>query len=596
MNLSRRIHRVLAAGCVALASWFSVAAPAAQNDPAAMLTQADRIKTSDNARFAEILRRLDADPTSLSRTQQDLLQYFHGWESAFQNDNEAAIRTWRAVAAHASDPDLRLRATGSLINVLVNVTRYEEAYELQDGLIVALPDVRDRKTRLRILVNAGLLYANAGQGDLALHYADQMLAEADGDFSACQAQYLRMLVFSKMHGNAFEANYPVALSSCAKANEPLYTDSIRVFAAERDLDQNHPDAARAALEPYLAEARTTGYQDLMDEMEATLARAAWMQGDGKDARAHALRVTHAGSKLDTQSVAYKVLSEVAKSAGDTAAALAWYEKYATADKGYLNDVSARAIAYQMVHQQVQEKKAQVAALSQQNQVLKLKQAVSRKDMIAAELGVALLLVVLGSIALYAYRTKRSQLKFQKLARRDGLTEIYNRQYFVELAEQELVYCRNSVRDVSVVAIDLDHFKEINDTHGHAAGDFALKRAVAACQQHLRSVDIFGRLGGEEFGILMPDCVPERARDIAEAMRAEIAALHATESGPNFPVSASFGVTAARWSGYDLLQLLAQADSALYQAKRDGRNRVVAVAGPPAANSEPPPGVADRRKA
>jgi diguanylate cyclase (GGDEF)-like protein len=199
--------------------------------------------------------------------------------------------------------------------------------------------------------------------------------------------------------------------------------------------------------------------------------------------------------------------------------------------------------------------------------------------------------------MYAYRTKKSQLKFRKLARRDGLTEIFNRQYFVEVAEQELEYCRKSVRDVSVVAIDLDHFKLINDNHGHAAGDFALKRAVVACQKHLRSVDVFGRLGGEEFGIMMPDCVPERAIDIAEKMRQEIASLKGTEGEPDFEVTASFGVTAARWSGYNLLQLLAQADSALYQAKREGRNRVVAIAGPPAANSGAPAAdVSDWRRA
>jgi diguanylate cyclase (GGDEF)-like protein len=103
----------------------------------------------------------------------------------------------------------------------------------------------------------------------------------------------------------------------------------------------------------------------------------------------------------------------------------------------------------------------------------------------------------------------------------------------------------------------------------------LKRAVAACQAQLRSTDIFGRLGGEEFGILMPDCVPERAADQAELMRKAIAGLsELAEDGIDFPVHASFGVSAARWSGYKLPQLLAHADSALYQAKREGRNRVV----------------------
>ncbi|MBS0457605.1 MAG: GGDEF domain-containing protein, partial [Proteobacteria bacterium] len=157
-------------------------------------------------------------------------------------------------------------------------------------------------------------------------------------------------------------------------------------------------------------------------------------------------------------------------------------------------------------------------------------------------------------------------------------------------------CRKSMRDASVIAIDLDHFKQINDNHGHAAGDAALKAAVAACQKHLRSVDIFGRLGGEEFGILLPDCVPERAVDIAEAMRGEVAAIAGAQGGTGFPVTASFGVTAARWAGYDLVHLLAQADSALYQAKREGRDRVVLHGAPAVAPAGPPPGVEERRHA
>ncbi|MBS0193328.1 MAG: GGDEF domain-containing protein [Proteobacteria bacterium] len=596
MNPSRFIRSILVAACVALACGPPLAMCAAPSDPAALLEQADRIKTSNHADFVDLLRRLDADPTALSRPQQDQLQYFHAWEFAFQGDDAQAIKTLRSVAAHAADPDLRLRAQGSLVNVLVNATRYQEAYALLDGLLAALPGARDPMTRQRIFAQVTQLYIDSGQNDLALRYADRMLAEAQDDPMACQAQYYRMRVYSKLPGNTFETGYPAALARCVKAHEPLYTDSIRVFVAIRFLDQGHADAARAALEPYLQEARETGFVDLVEDVDATLARAAWAQGDAVTARAHALQVMRTGRNSFAVIVASKVLYEIAKAQGDTAAALAWHEKYAIADKGYTNDVSARALAYQMVHQQVQDKKAQIAALAQQNQVLTLKQSVSRKNMLVAWLGAALLLVVASSIALYAWRTKRSQLKFQKLARRDGLTEIHNRHYFIECAEAELAYCRKSMRSVSLVAIDLDHFKQINDTHGHAAGDQALKLAVAACSQHLRSVDVFGRMGGEEFNILLPDCVPEQAADIAGKMRAQIAALHGAKGGTAFPVTASFGVSAARWSGYDLAQLLAHADSALYQAKREGRDRVVVHGTASAVPGGPPVGIPERRLA
>jgi diguanylate cyclase (GGDEF)-like protein len=308
-----------------------------------------------------------------------------------------------------------------------------------------------------------------------------------------------------------------------------------------------------------------------------LAQAYWKTGDAQQAQHYAQRAIDNGIKNEyTEALvgAYNVLYQVAQQQGDYKSALAWHEKFAAADKGYLNLTSARMLAYQMVHQQVQAKKMQVDSLSKQNQVLQLRQQVSDKAAVTRKLSILLLLTVLGSIAFWAWRTKRSELKFMTLARRDGLTGIFNRQYFLEAGEELLAYSARSTRDACVVVIDLDHFKLINDTHGHAMGDMVLKSAVTICQAHLRSVDVFGRTGGEEFAIAMPDCDLEEAMHLAERLRRAIAGLFSADEGTAFPVHASFGVAATSCSGHQLKQLMAHADSALYQAKREGRNRVV----------------------
>ena len=593
---ARRGRTARAVAGIALALWLPLAAAVAADTPAGLLQQADSIKTTDHAGFVERLHRLDADPTALGPAQQDLLQYLHGWEAAYEGDDQTSLRILHQLAAHARDPNLRLRATGSAVNVLANATRYAEAYALLDGLVAALPAVRDPPTRQRILANAATLYAEAGQIDLALSYADQMLASADSDTVACQAQYYRMLALSQRADGAFEAGYPEALARCTQANDGLYANSIRVLAAERYLDHKQPVAAAAALQRHLAAIDRIGYPALSEEVQATLARIAWAQGNGERARALALQAAKTGSNSVALIAASQVLYEIAQTKGDAADALHWYIRYADAEKGHLNDLSARALAYQQIHQQVQEKKAQLVTLRQRNQVLELQRTVDRRSRTEIELAIALLLVVLGSIGLYAWRTKRSERKFQKLAQRDGLTGILNRQHFIERARAELGYCAKSLREACLIAIDLDHFKQINDSHGHAAGDSALLAAVAACQRHLRSVDLFGRMGGEEFAILLPDTVPERAADIAEAMRAQIVALGDAPDGPGVPLSASFGIAAARVSGYELQHLLAHADGALYRAKREGRNRVVRhdPATDPGADGLPH-GMADRRK-
>jgi diguanylate cyclase (GGDEF)-like protein len=197
--------------------------------------------------------------------------------------------------------------------------------------------------------------------------------------------------------------------------------------------------------------------------------------------------------------------------------------------------------------------------------------VAAKSAESARLYILLLLLVIASITLWTYRIKRSQMRFAKLARRDGLTGIVNREHFMEEAKAMLQSCARFQRDLCLIMIDLDNFKNVNDTHGHVAGDGVLKQTVEMCQLHMRAGDLFGRLGGEEFGVMVPDCTLETASHRAEELRQAIESF--ARAGVEVTVSASFGVATVRLSGYDLRQMLIHADSALYRAKRGGRNRV-----------------------
>jgi diguanylate cyclase (GGDEF)-like protein len=164
-----------------------------------------------------------------------------------------------------------------------------------------------------------------------------------------------------------------------------------------------------------------------------------------------------------------------------------------------------------------------------------------------------------------------------LSQIDGLTGIANRPHFLKQAQSALESAQKAQQPACIILCDLDHFKAINDKHGHAAGDQVLKQTVAQCQVFMRSTDLFGRFGGEEFSFLMAGCGPEDARLRAEQLRLTIAGLSYNNGTANSlagtRVSASFGVASSVASGYDLRLLLAHADSALYAAKRAGRNRV-----------------------
>jgi diguanylate cyclase (GGDEF)-like protein len=121
--------------------------------------------------------------------------------------------------------------------------------------------------------------------------------------------------------------------------------------------------------------------------------------------------------------------------------------------------------------------------------------------------------------------------------------------------------------------DLDHFKKVNDIFGHACGDWALKETIKACKGIGRQNDIFARLGGEEFCLVLPSCNIDAAMLRAEACRAAIEAIITEESGHDFSITASFGVTDVKRSGFTLDKLLADADMAAYTSKNAGRNRI-----------------------
>ncbi len=163
----------------------------------------------------------------------------------------------------------------------------------------------------------------------------------------------------------------------------------------------------------------------------------------------------------------------------------------------------------------------------------------------------------------------------QLATSDPLTGLWNRRYFTEMANGELGRVRRHGSNAGFLLLDLDHFKRVNDTWGHAAGDEVLRHFAGLVSGHLREVDVFARLGGEEFGVLLP-CIDDAAGALraAERLRDLIASNPAIVGNAPLPFSVSIGVAMldTEDSGFDML--FTRADEALYEAKRSGRNRAV----------------------
>ena len=156
---------------------------------------------------------------------------------------------------------------------------------------------------------------------------------------------------------------------------------------------------------------------------------------------------------------------------------------------------------------------------------------------------------------------------------DGLTQAYNKRYFLENLEKEIPRCTRHQRPLSLVMFDIDHFKKINDDHGHLTGDYVLRELARRVRTRVRKEEVFARYGGEEFAVTLPETTQDQAMKVGEDLRRLVAADAFDFEGDRIPVTISVGVSTTE------IEIAPEAfikmcDDNLYKAKRGGRNRVI----------------------
>jgi diguanylate cyclase (GGDEF)-like protein len=575
-----RFRPWLALAAVAFFVFFQPALAFAQEPYfASRIEQTESLRTIDHPRFLRLLEELHHQTSGMSDHERWQLRYLDAWQASFHGDYANADPMLRDVIDHSGDSALVAKASAVLMGDMGSNKRYEEAFELANRSVANLPQTQDTLARFMVLSYVAQLIRSAGQYDLAEKYVREMAQTRPPGVTPCQPMALLLTVLYSSHKlTSSSAELQRGIDACQAAGEPVFSEAIWLVKGSLYLDEDQPEKAIALLHRIAPGIRANQYYSHMLASQVELAQAYWERGDDAEARKAALAAlasSDPGDISESLRDAYQVLYRIEKKHGNAAAALSYYEHYVAQDKGYLDDLSARALAYQVVQQQILARKLETEELNKQNSVLKLQRALDAKAAETSRLYITLLIILLAAIAFWLFRTMRSQRRFKHMATRDGLTGILNHQHFVSEADRALRLLEKKLGHACLISIDLDHFKQINDTHGHAMGDAVLRRAVAVCQQQLRPADLFGRLGGEEFGILLHDCLRAQGMDIANRVRMAIGATPLEKDGGVVPVSASVGLASTDTSGYGLQRLCMEADAALYRAKRAGRNRVVA---------------------
>lgn len=551
-------------------------------DASAFLDQTESLRIKDHRQFAERLAQIHREAPALTMAEQWHLRYLDALEFSLEGNYAAAEKPLRDVIGHSGDPTLAAKASALLMNNLAVGRRYEDAFKLAQQLTIDLPRIQDKAVRLQVLGYLSQTLNLAGQTDLAIKYAHMMEDTVPPGMTSCYPRSkLVAALWSAKQLTSSSPDLKQAIDTCETARQPIVATAMQLTLGTLHLEEHQPAKTLSLLDRIAPGIRVNHYYPHTLSAQVQRAQAYEQLGKDEDARKAALAALAMASPDDINDYlkdAYEVLYRVAKRHGNTASALAYYEHYVAQNKGSLDDVAAQALAYQTVQQEVLTRKLETEELGKQNSVLKLQRALDAKAAETSRLYITLLIILLAAIALWLFRTMRSQRRFKHMANRDGLTGIYNHQHFIHEASRVLRLLEKKFGHACLISIDLDHFKQVNDTYGHAMGDVVLKLAVAICQQHLRPSDLFGRLGGEEFGILLHDCSREQGLDIANRIRIAIGTTPMEQDGSGVSISASVGMASTDTSGYELQRLCKEADSALYRAKRAGRNRVIADIG------------------
>ncbi|HET6553554.1 MAG TPA: GGDEF domain-containing protein [Dyella sp.] len=576
---TRRLGPWLVMGAMALCALPAMQAHAQASGMTVLLDETESLRTIDHPRFLRLLEEARQQTTLMSTRERWRLRYLDAWQASFEGDYVKADPLFQDVIAHSGDALLAAKSSAVLMDDMGNNKRYEEAFDLANRLVAELPSIQDKPTRFMVLSYLSQLLRSAGQYDLAAGYAREMSQSLPPGHTACQPMAMLLTTLYAAHKlSSSSEDLQQGIDACAAAKEPVFADTLWLVKASLHLDEDEPLKAIELLHRIEPGIQANQYYSNLLASKVELAQAYWKLGDDGNASKAALAAlasSDAGDISESLRDAYQVLYLIEKKRGNAAAALAYYEQYVTQDIGYLNDVSAKALAYDVAQQHMLAQKLETEKLSRQNNTLRLQQALANKAVETSRLYIALLLLVLLSIVFWLLRLKRSQLRFKKLSRIDGLTGISNHQHFFGDAGRALRQLERKGGVACLVSIDLDHFKQVNDTHGHAMGDSVLRRTVEICKKQLRPLDMFGRVGGEEFGVLLLDCTREQGLAIAGRIRTAIEASPVQGDDGLVSFSASVGIACTDTSGYALPRLCKEADAALYRAKRTGRNRVIA---------------------
>ena len=571
------------------------AGPAWSSTVGDMLARAYAVRSSDVKEFRALLaqtRTLAAHATPPEREHLELLQ---AHEQVLLGEYPTALATAKRLARDAGRPDIRYRSALLIANTAALTRDYTTGLHYLSLGLGMESEIDDPALRLIGPSVASILYNQLGESKLAREYAERQIEAGGPPRILCAAHENRVRAMTALVGTSSipEAVFNTAVAACKAANEPIGVHLVLASRARHLENVGRRADAVALLRKHLASVRKLGYARLTAEFYGQLAELYVADGNLAAAEQAATQIMALDGKDPhwmPLATAYRVLYLAAKERGDMAAALGFMEQYHLADKTLVDDAQARSYAIELSRHRAQEREQHAQVLSHQNRALMLEKRALAESARAMRLAIVLMGLAIAGVAYWAWHYKRTHRVLRRLSQTDSLTGLATRRHFGATAIRLLSRCEQRRQPMSVLLLDIDHFKRINDECGHAVGDWVLKQVANVGRSLCPNQDAIGRLGGEEFALTLSGVDIHEATALAERFRLLIAEVDYLSGGCNVPVTASIGVACSTHSGYEYQKLLADADRAMYSAKQGGRNSVAAAL--PSRASAPGDGAAE----
>ncbi|MGI2021916.1 tetratricopeptide repeat-containing diguanylate cyclase [Shewanella glacialipiscicola] len=555
----------------------SIAAPTNYDET---LTKIEKLQHSDLPAAINLLKTIESEFDTMSRSQQGRFLVFKGAASIYAGQYQAAIDMLSRSEALLKDSDMLFSAYSYEATAHIALRDFNDAFNAMGkslGLIDRIDDINLKRASYLRLAS---LYSAMGIIEEVATYAAKAFALASpNDVKDICVSKLYLSVHQleiKSYYQAFE-EFKSTRSFCESNGYPLIAYIALKGMGESKLRLNEPHSAVSYLLDSLKGYESFNFQLEINSAHELLSETYLMLQDFAKAELHAqyiMKLSDDSSNTMLKHGASRMLAKLNAQNKQFEQAYEYSKKEQHYNQLIFDESKMKTLAYQAAQFNANEQSREINLLNKERELYIAQQMVKEREYTNMLMFVTILvggLFFLGILLAVGQMQKR---KFMRMARMDALTGILNRGAGQELGEDLFVQATARGGDFCVILFDLDLFKRINDSYGHGTGDWVLKKVADFLKSHIRNGDVFARIGGEEFAILLPYANEEKGMEVAEQCRARIEAIETQHSGHKFVITASFGVSGLMADDLSLDPLFHRADMALYAAKSCGRNTVV----------------------